>query len=77
MNVKRRNFLLASGGAAASVVAAATPANAQGVQWDREADIVVVGAGAAGTPAAIVAREAGLSVIMLEAQPHTGGHAIC
>jgi hypothetical protein len=24
-----------------------------------------------------VAREAGLSVIMLEAQPHTGGHAIC
>ena len=29
------------------------------VKWDREADIVVVGSGATGMPAAIVAREAG------------------
>ena len=28
-------------------------------------------------PAAIVARETGASVIMVEAQPHIGGHAIC
>jgi len=27
--------------------------------WDREADVVVIGAGATGLPAAIVAREAG------------------
>ncbi len=44
--------------------------------WDREADIVVVGSGATGMPAAIVAREAGASVIMVEAQNHIGGHAI-
>jgi len=44
--------------------------------WDREADIVVVGAGATGLPAAIVAREAGCSVILVEAEPDIGGHAI-
>ena len=41
-----------------------------------EADVVVIGAGATGLPAAIVAREAGSSVIVVEAQPHAGGHAI-
>ncbi len=45
-------------------------------EWDREADIVVIGSGATGMPAAIVAREAGASVIVVEAQPHIGGHAI-
>ncbi len=46
------------------------------VTWQSEADVVVVGAGATGVPAAIAAREAGLSVILVEAQPHMGGHAI-
>jgi succinate dehydrogenase/fumarate reductase flavoprotein subunit len=45
-------------------------------KWDREADVVVIGAGATGFPAAIVAREAGASVIMVEAENHVGGHAI-
>ena len=44
--------------------------------WDRQADVVVIGSGAAGMPAAIVAREAGASVIVVEAEPHIGGHAI-
>ena len=44
--------------------------------WDREADVVVIGTGATGFPAAIVAREAGASVIMVEAENHVGGHAI-
>ena len=44
--------------------------------WDDAADIVVVGAGATGLPAAIAAREAGASVILVEAQNHIGGHAI-
>jgi FAD binding domain len=44
--------------------------------WDREADVVVVGSGATGMPAAIVAREAGASVIVVEAENHIGGHAI-
>jgi succinate dehydrogenase/fumarate reductase flavoprotein subunit len=46
------------------------------VKWDCEADIVVIGSGATGLPAAIVAREAGASVILVEAQNHIGGHAI-
>ena len=45
-------------------------------KWDREADIVVIGSGATGLPAAIVAREAGASVILVEAEPRIGGHAI-
>ena len=44
--------------------------------WHREADVVVIGSGATGMPAAIVAREAGASVIMVEAEPRIGGHAI-
>jgi succinate dehydrogenase/fumarate reductase flavoprotein subunit len=46
------------------------------VDWDREADVVVIGAGATGLPAAIVAREAGCSVILVEAEKDIGGHAI-
>ncbi len=45
-------------------------------KWDREADVIVIGAGATGFPAAIVAREAGASVIIVEAENHVGGHAI-
>lgn len=56
------------------------PAAAQALQtpakWDREANIVVIGSGATGLPAAIVAREAGPSVIVVEAEPDIGGHAI-
>src|ERR1700752_1673338 len=49
---------------------------ANAVSWDREADVVVIGSGATGLPAAIVAREAGASVIVVEAESHIGGHAI-
>src|ERR1700685_3154670 len=49
---------------------------ANAINWDREADVVVIGSGAAGLPAAIVAREAGASVIVVEAENHVGGHAI-
>jgi succinate dehydrogenase/fumarate reductase flavoprotein subunit len=44
--------------------------------WDGAADVVVIGAGATGLPAAIVAREAGCSVILVEAEKDIGGHAI-
>ena len=46
------------------------------VKWDRATDIVVIGAGATGLPAAIVAQEAGSSVILVEAEKDIGGHAI-
>lgn len=45
-------------------------------QWDLEADIVVIGAGATGLPAAIAARDTGASVLVVEANYDIGGHAI-
>ena len=84
MAVNRRDVLM-RGGATAALAAAAgaavNPATAQAQQppsnWDREADIVVIGSGATGLPASIVARETGASVILVETQNHVGGHAIC
>jgi hypothetical protein len=84
MAVKRRDVLLGGGGIAAALavsrLASPGPASAQAQQpptrWDREADVVVIGSGATGLPAAIIAREAGSSVILVEAEKDIGGHAI-
>ncbi len=80
-NVSRRGLVL---NATAAAVAAGTlgtphPASAQAVlpaHWTHEADVVVIGSGATGYTAAIVAREAGATVIVVEAENHIGGHAI-
>jgi len=79
MTVNRRDVLLKGGATAAALAttAAAQPAAAQAMQWHHTADVVVIGSGAFGLPAAIVAKEAGSSVIVVEAQPHVGGHARC
>jgi len=84
MAVNRRDILLSGGGAAVALATnaatstqAAAQTQADAIKWDREADVVVIGSGAAGIVSAITAREAGASVILLEAQPHAGGHAIC
>ncbi|MFC2072988.1 FAD-dependent oxidoreductase [Chloroflexota bacterium] len=45
-------------------------------KWDLEADVVVIGSGATGLPAAIRARDQGASVIVVEANYDIGGHAI-
>jgi len=50
------------------------PASPEG--FDHEADVVVVGAGGAGLPAAIAARDAGASVIVVETNYDIGGHAM-
>lgn len=54
----------------------ASAARGSSIKWDREADVVVIGAGAMGLPAAIVAREADARVIVVEANFDIGGHAI-
>ena len=83
MSLDRRNLLLSGTGLAAALAAgsvgpqASAQAQQRAVEWQRDADVVVIGSGAAGLPAAIVAREAGNSVIVVEAQKHIGGHAIC
>ena len=45
-------------------------------EWNFEADVLVIGSGAAGLPAAIKAAEGGASVIVVETNYDVGGHAI-
>jgi len=83
-NVSRRDLVLNATAAGVAVGAGTLAASslvwAQAAsppaKWNREADVVVIGAGAMGLPAAIVAREAGASVIVVEAEKDIGGHAI-
>lgn len=77
-----RRQLLGGGGLAtlAGALGFADPGLAaprRGLKWAAEADVVVVGGGASGLPAAIAAREAGATVILVEAENHLGGHGIC
>ena len=84
--ISRRDFVkLASAGAAAiagtgvlSPMAAQAQGTAPGLpaKWDLEADVVVIGSGAVGLPAAIRAVDAGASVIVVETNYDIGGHAI-
>ena len=80
-NLSRRDFVKTTAvgvGAAAltGLGAKEAEAQAQPPHWDKEADVVVVGAGATGLPAAIEATEHGASVILIDANFDVGGHAI-
>src|SRR5262245_31705704 len=78
-SVSRRDFI--KQGVAASVgaalggasSAAAQPASSSGIKWDYEADVVVIGSGASGLPCAIRARDAGLSVLVIDQNFDIGG----
>src|ERR1700704_4207439 len=75
----RRDFIKATAaGAGALTGRGAEEARAQGRpgHWDKEADVVVIGAGATGLPAAIQAIEGGASVILIDANTDVGGPAI-
>src|SRR5262245_46866079 len=77
-SIYRRSFLTSAAavGAAAATISA-TPAQAQEpIRWDREADVVIIGAGASGLPAAIAAREKGASVIIVEMNFDIGGRCM-
>ena len=77
----RRDFILTTATGAGAValtglgVEAAKP-EGRPAHWDKEADVVVIGAGATGLPAAIQAAEGGASVILIDANTDVGGHAI-
>jgi succinate dehydrogenase/fumarate reductase flavoprotein subunit len=72
--IDRRSFL--ASGAAVVAVAETPAAHAAEVGWDREADVVVIGAGAGGLVAAIAAREKGASVLIVEKNFDIGGRAM-
>jgi hypothetical protein len=71
----RRSFL-ASGAAVVAIAEAPAAQAAETIAWDREADVVVIGAGAGGLVAAIAAREKGASVLIVEKNFDTGGRAM-
>jgi succinate dehydrogenase/fumarate reductase flavoprotein subunit len=81
MAVNRRDILVGSGTSLGSLLVgnsfAKSPQNEDVHLWSYEAAVVVIGSGATGLPAAIVAKEAGDTVIIVEAENHLGGHAIC
>src|SRR4029077_18375560 len=81
--VNRRNFLARGAAAGVGAVAIAgtgtQEAGAQtgnGIKWDYAADVVVIGAGVAGLPAAITARDNGASVIIVDENFDIGGRGI-
>jgi hypothetical protein len=81
--VSRRRFLKdgATLGVGATALAGAAAQEAslaaqRPSRWDRVADVVVVGAGASGLCAAIMARDQGASVLVVEQNHDIGGHAM-
>src|SRR6478609_7598883 len=74
--VNRRNFLKSTAAASLGAATAAGQPKASQIHFDRTADVVIVGAGASGLPAAIMAREQGASVIVIDSNHDIGGHAM-
>lgn len=80
--ISRRDFVVMAGAIAGASVLPPAAAQAQGAQpsvptrWDLEADVVVIGSGAMGMPAAIRAADAGASVIVIDTNYEAGGHAL-
>ena len=81
LGASRRKFItkgaLGVGATALVGVVGQDEAAAQRVtKWDRSADVVIAGAGASGLCAAIMARDQGASVIVVEQNHDIGGHAM-
>lgn len=78
--LSRRGFLTRGAAVGAVAIASSTADDSQaqvnGHRWDYVADVVVIGAGVAGLPAAIAARDAGASVIVVEANYDIGGRGM-
>jgi urocanate reductase len=82
--VNRRNFLTRGAAAGVGAVAiagagtqdAAAQSGSGNIKWDYTVDVVVIGAGVAGLPAAITARDNGASVIIVDENFDIGGRGI-
>lgn len=78
-NLSRRRFLAGSAAVSGGMVLGIPGAQAKDkkpVHYDLDADIVIVGAGATGIPAAIGAAERGYKVLVVDANYDIGGHAM-
>lgn len=76
VNNSRRDFFRKGAAVGAGVAGLATQVAAQKPRYDQTADVVIIGAGASGIPAAIMARDQGATVIVIDAHHDIGGHAM-
>src|SRR5262245_8169686 len=76
--VSRRDFFRsgAAAGVSAAVLSAPGQAQAQGITWNYEADVVVLGSGCVGLHAAVRARDLGASVIVIDQNFDVGGQLV-
>ena len=76
--VSRREFFKAgrAAGVGAAVLSGPAAAQAQGIHWNYEADVVVLGSGCVGLHAAVRARDLGASVLVIEQNFDVGGKLV-
>ena len=76
--LSRRDFFKsgAAAGVGAAVLSGPGEARAQGIRWNYEADVVVLGSGCVGLHAAVRARDLGASVLVIEQNFDVGGKMV-
>ena len=75
--LNRRDFLKTGAAVGAGATALTAQESKPGkTRFDHAADVVIIGAGASGLPAAIMARDRNASVIVLDENHDIGGHAM-
>jgi choline dehydrogenase-like flavoprotein len=82
--LSRRDFFTAAGAAGVGAAlaagggteAAASPITSSSMEWDYEVDVVIAGGGCAGITAAIRARDAGASVLVVDQNFDLGGRML-
>src|SRR6266550_8366230 len=76
--LSRRDFFKsgAAAGVGAAVLSGSGEARAQGIQWNYEADVVVLGSGCVGLHAAVRARDLGASVLVIDQNFDVGGKLV-
>src|SRR5882762_6770672 len=76
--LSRRDFFKsgAAAGVGAAVLSGSGEARAQGILWNYEADVVVLGSGCVGLHAAVRARDLGASVLVIDQNFDVGGKLV-
>jgi len=76
--LSRRDFFTSGAAAGVGVAVLSEPreARAQGIRWDYEADVVVLGSGCVGLHAAVRARDLGASVLVIDQNFDVGGKLV-